>query len=149
MCIRDRLKGECFDEPFTPGFAVRESGTSTEIARAAEMINNAKKPVFYVGQGVVSSGASELLRACAKHANIPVTTTLQALGAFDERDEMSLHMLGMHGSAYANWAMRDADVIIAVGARFDDRITGNPKNCLLYTSPSPRDLSTSRMPSSA
>jgi len=121
------LKGECFDEPYTPGFHIREFGTSTEVDRAAEMINNAKRPVFYVGQGVINSGASELLRECAKKANIPVTTTLQALGAYDEREPESLHMLGMHGSAYANWAMRDADVVIAVGARFDDRITGNPK----------------------
>lgn len=120
------LKGPCFDEPFTPGFAVRELGTSTEIERAAKMINNAKRPVFYVGAGCVNSGGSALLRECAKKANIPVTTTLQALGAYDEREPGSLHMLGMHGSAYANWAMRDADCVIAVGARFDDRITGNP-----------------------
>ncbi|MEM9019090.1 MAG: biosynthetic-type acetolactate synthase large subunit [Planctomycetota bacterium] len=119
-------KKPCFDEPYTPGYHVRELGTSSEVERAAAMINHAKRPVFYVGQGVVSSGGSDLLRQCAQKANIPVTTTLQALGAFDERDPKSLHMLGMHGSAYANWAMRDADCIISVGARFDDRITGNP-----------------------
>ena len=120
-------KKPCYDEPYTPGYHVRELGTSSEVERAAAMINGAKRPVFYVGQGVISSGASDLLRECAKKANIPVTTTLQALGAFDERDPMSLHMLGMHGSAYANWAMRDADCIISVGARFDDRITGDTK----------------------
>ncbi len=108
-----------------PGYHIRELGTSAEVARAAEMINRAKRPIFYVGQGVLLSSAAEALRQCAEKANIPVTTTLQGLGAFDEHSPLSLHMLGMHGSAYANWAMRDADVIIAVGARFDDRVTGN------------------------
>ncbi|MFI4859818.1 MAG: biosynthetic-type acetolactate synthase large subunit [Phycisphaerales bacterium JB063] len=121
------LKKPCYAEPYTPGYHVRELGTSNEIQRVADMINNAKRPVFYVGQGCVASGASETLRACAKKANVPVTTTLQALGAFDERDPHALHMLGMHGSAYANWAMRDADCIISIGARFDDRITGDLK----------------------
>ena len=110
-----------------PGYHVRELGTSSEVERAAEMINRAERPVFYVGQGTVLSGASDLLRKIAAIGNIPVTTTLMGLGAFDEHDPLSLHMLGMHGGAYANWAMRDADCVIAVGARFDDRITGNPK----------------------
>ncbi|MFW6060825.1 MAG: biosynthetic-type acetolactate synthase large subunit [Phycisphaeraceae bacterium] len=112
--------------PHLPGYHIREAGTSSEIERAAHMINQAERPVFYVGQGAVLAGAHEVLRQCAEQGNIPVTTTLHGLGAFDERDPKSLHMLGMHGSAYANWAMRDADVIIAVGARFDDRVTGNP-----------------------
>lgn len=115
-----------YDEPYLPGYHIRELGTSEEVGRAAEMINNAERPVFYVGQGVITSGAHELLRACAIKANIPVTTTLQGLGAFDEHSPLSLHMLGMHGSAYANWAIRDSDCIIAVGARFDDRVTGDP-----------------------
>ena len=114
------------DQVHLPGYDVRELGTSSEIARAAEMINRAERPVFYVGQGVLLSGATELLRACAQRGNIPVTTTLQGLGAMDEDSPLSIHMLGMHGAAYANWAMRDADCIIAVGARFDDRITGKP-----------------------
>ncbi len=112
-------------EPNLPGYSIRELGSSSEIARAAEMINRAKRPVLYVGQGVIQSGAHQVLRACAAAAEIPVTTTLQGLGAVDEREELSLHMLGMHGSAYANWAMFHSDCIIAVGARFDDRVTGN------------------------
>lgn len=112
--------------PHLPGYHIRELGTSTEIQRAANMINQAKSPVFYTGQGVILSGAEGVLRQCVEKGNIPVTTTLQGLGAFDEHSPLSLHMLGMHGSAYANWAMRDADCVIAVGARFDDRITGNP-----------------------
>ncbi|MFP4145983.1 MAG: biosynthetic-type acetolactate synthase large subunit [Phycisphaeraceae bacterium] len=114
-------------EPHMPGYHIREAGTSSEIEKAAAMINGANKPVFYAGQGAILSGATEVLRECAEKASIPVTTTLQGLGALDETSDLSLHMLGMHGSVYANWAIRDADVIISVGARFDDRVTGNPK----------------------
>lgn len=95
------------------------------VRQAASLINQAKKPIIYAGNGVLSSPLGpELLAQLAKDGNIPVTTTLQGLGAFDEMDEKSLHMLGMHGSAYANFAMQEADVIIALGARFDDRVTG-------------------------
>jgi len=118
------LNEPVYDQPNLPGYYIRELGTSSEIQRVAEMINGAKKPLFYVGQGAILSGATKVLRQCAEKANIPVTTTLQGLGAFDEHSPLSLDMLGMHGSAYANWAMRDADCIIAVGARFDDRVTG-------------------------
>jgi acetolactate synthase-1/2/3 large subunit len=89
------------------------------------MINDAERPVLYVGHGVVCSGSTELLRQFAEKAQLPVTTTLQGLGAFDELSPLSLHMLGMHGSAYANLAMQNADLIVAIGARFDDRVTGN------------------------
>lgn len=96
------------------------------IRRAAEIINNAKSPVILAGQGVIcSKGGPELLKILADKASIPVTTTLHGLGAFDELDEKSLHMLGMHGSAYANMAIQNADVIIALGARFDERVTCN------------------------
>ena len=96
------------------------------IKRSADLINISKKPVIYAGQGMVSTpDGPKLLKELADKASIPVTTTLQGLGAFDELDDKSLHMLGMHGSAYANMAIQEADVIIALGARFDDRITGN------------------------
>ncbi|EAW24614.1 acetolactate synthase [Aspergillus fischeri NRRL 181] len=99
---------------------------SKTFHRIAELIDVAKRPVIYAGQGVVSSlNGSELLRQLADRSSIPVTTTLQGLGAFDELDEKSLHMLGMHGSAYANMAMQEADLILALGARFDDRVTLN------------------------
>lgn len=94
------------------------------ISRVAKLINIAKKPVIYAGNGVIcSENGPALLRELADKASIPVTTTLQGLGAFDELDEKSLHMLGMHGSAYANMAMQEADLIIALGGRFDDRVT--------------------------
>jgi len=94
------------------------------IGRAAKLINIAKKPIIYAGQGIMGSPSGPvLLKELAEKANIPVTTTLQGLGSFDELDPKSLHMLGMHGSAYANMAMQEADLIIALGARFDDRVT--------------------------
>jgi acetolactate synthase-1/2/3 large subunit len=96
------------------------------IERVAALINIAKKPVIYAGQGVISQpDGPRFLKELSDKAQIPVTTTLQGLGGFDELDPKSLHMLGMHGSAYANMAMQEADLIIALGARFDDRVTGS------------------------
>lgn len=96
------------------------------IKRVADLVNVAKKPVIYAGQGLIARPEGpEILKAFAEKAQIPVTTTLQGLGGFDELDNKSLHMLGMHGSPYANMAMQEADLIIAAGARFDDRVTGS------------------------
>lgn len=118
--------------PTTPSAASRAAIELTKkqldgsIGRVADLINMAKKPVIYAGQGVIcSENGPEILKALAEKASLPVTTTLQGLGAFDELDEKALHMLGMHGSAYANMAMQEADLIIALGARFDDRVTLN------------------------
>lgn len=96
------------------------------IQRVARLVNMAKKPVIYAGQGMIAlPEGPKLLKQLADKACIPVTTTVQGLGGFDELDEKSLHMLGMHGSPYANLAVQDADLIIALGARFDDRVTGS------------------------
>ena len=96
------------------------------IKRVAGLIDISKKPIIYAGQGVISNPEGpKLLKELADKASIPVTTTLQGLGGFDELDEKALHMLGMHGSAYANLSMQEADLIIALGARFDDRVTGS------------------------
>lgn len=95
------------------------------IKRVAHLINMSKKPVIYAGQGMIAlPEGPKLLKELADKASIPVTTTLQGLGGFDELDEKSLHMLGMHGSPYANMAIQEADLVIALGARFDDRVTG-------------------------
>ncbi|KAI0429552.1 thiamine diphosphate-binding protein [Xylaria sp. FL1042] len=103
-----------------------EKQLNTSLRHAAELIKVAKQPIIYAGQGIIQSkGGTELLRELANKCSIPVTTTLQGLGAFDERDEKSLHMLGMHGMAYANMSMQEADLIIALGARFDDRVVLN------------------------
>ncbi|RLN75962.1 hypothetical protein BBJ28_00009588, partial [Nothophytophthora sp. Chile5] len=92
------------------------------LETAVKLINQAKKPIIFAGAG--AQHASDELRALARQANIPVTTSLQGMGAFDERDPLSLHMLGMHGSVYANKAIQESDCIITLGARFDDRVTG-------------------------
>ncbi len=107
-----------------PGYRVRTKGHARQISMAAEAINNSKQPVLYVGGGVISANASEELRAVAEKANVPVTTTLLGLGSYDQSRPESLDMLGMHGTAYANYAVQECDLLIAVGARFDDRVTG-------------------------
>jgi acetolactate synthase-1/2/3 large subunit len=94
------------------------------LRRAALAITNSLRPVLYVGGGVISANASGELTRLAKKLRLPVTTTLMGKGAFPETDTQSLGMLGMHGTAYANHAMHECDLIIAVGARFDDRVTG-------------------------
>ena len=108
-----------------PGYRPVIKGNRRQIKRAAEAINAAERPLLYVGGGVIISGASDLLRQLAIQGNLPVTTTLMGLGAFPEDHPLSLKMLGMHGTAFANYAVQESDLLIAVGARFDDRITGD------------------------
>ncbi|MEJ2704802.1 MAG: biosynthetic-type acetolactate synthase large subunit [Sedimentisphaerales bacterium] len=107
-----------------PGYRVRTKGHARQITTAANAINKSERPVLYVGGGVIAANASEELRALAEKAHLPVTMTLLGLGAYDQRKPESLDMLGMHGSAYANYAVQECDLMIAVGARFDDRVTG-------------------------
>ncbi|MFC1712081.1 biosynthetic-type acetolactate synthase large subunit [Candidatus Poribacteria bacterium] len=106
------------------GYRPTYEGHPRQIASAAEAINDAKKPVIYAGGGVIISGAHKELTELAEKAGIPVTTTLLGLGGFPETSELSLSMLGMHGTGYANHAVMESDLLIAVGARFDDRVTG-------------------------
>jgi acetolactate synthase-1/2/3 large subunit len=111
--------------PANPLVSAQGTCETELIQSAAKLINQAQRPLVYAGNGILSTERGpELLRQLSEQGNIPVTTSLQGLGAFDELDDRSLHMLGMHGSAYANLAMQQADVIIALGARFDDRVTG-------------------------
>ncbi len=107
-----------------PGYRLKTTVHMRQIKMAVDAINEAQRPVLYVGGGVIISGATEALRALAHKARIPVTTTLMSMGTFDESDPLALQMLGMHGSASANYAVQDCDLLIAVGARFDDRVTG-------------------------
>jgi acetolactate synthase I/II/III large subunit len=105
-----------------------ESGVTCDpkqARRAAEAIAAARRPVLYAGGGVVHAEAADELTALARLAELPVTTTLMALGAFPASDRRWLGMLGMHGTRTANWAIDEADLIVAVGARFDDRVTGD------------------------
>jgi acetolactate synthase-1/2/3 large subunit len=108
------------------GYQPKLKGDLDKIRQAVEMMAAAKRPLFYTGGGVVNSGraASDLLRELVKLTGFPITSTLMGLGAFPAADQQWLGMLGMHGTWEANWAMHDCDLMIAVGARFDDRITG-------------------------
>ena len=99
-------------------------GHPGQIKRAAKLLARAKKPVLYVGGGVISSDASAELRELAELGQFPLTQTLMGLGAFPMEHPLSLDMLGMHGSYYANMAVHNSDVLVAIGARFDDRVTG-------------------------
>jgi acetolactate synthase I/II/III large subunit len=107
------------------GYKPHTTGNLRQIKLAAEAINASQRPVIYAGGGVIIAGASDLLRRLAEKANCPVTTTLLGLGCFSERSPLSLQMLGMHGTAYANYAVTESDLLVAIGARFDDRITGD------------------------
>lgn len=102
----------------------RVKGHGIQIRRAAEAIAAASRPVLYVGGGAITAGAHEQVRELAERTNTVVTTTLMGKGIIDETHNLSLGMLGMHGTAYANHAVHNCDLLIAIGARFDDRVTG-------------------------
>jgi acetolactate synthase I/II/III large subunit len=108
------------------GYRPKLKGDLARIKAAIELMQNAKRPLFYTGGGVVNSGpeASQLLRELVKLTGFPITSTLMGLGAFPASDPQWIGMLGMHGTYEANLSMHDCDVMICVGARFDDRITG-------------------------
>jgi acetolactate synthase-1/2/3 large subunit len=122
---------EEFDyEPVEPGtvkltgYRPTVKGNPRQINQALNLIRHARRPLLYVGGGAIASGAHAELRQLAELFQIPVTTTLMGKGAFDEFHPLAVGMLGMHGTAYANFAVSDCDLLIAVGARFDDRVTG-------------------------
>lgn len=110
-----------------PGYRLKTTGHSRQVQMAAKAINKSQRPVLYVGGGVIIANAAEELRAFAKKANLPVTMTLLGLGSYDQHEPTCLDMLGMHGSAYANYAVQECDLLVAVGARFEDRVTGKLK----------------------
>jgi len=99
-------------------------GHPVQIQRALKLIMKSKKPILYVGGGIISSNASKELTLFAERLGIPVTMTLMGLGSFPGNHSLSLGMLGMHGTYRANMAVMDADLLIAIGTRFDDRVTG-------------------------
>jgi acetolactate synthase I/II/III large subunit len=107
-----------------PGYKPTIKGHPKQIREAARVIAAAERPVIYAGGGVIISGASDELREMARYGHIPVTTTLTGKGCFPEDHELSMGMVGMHGTPYANYALSQADLIFAVGVRFDDRVTG-------------------------
>jgi acetolactate synthase I/II/III large subunit len=107
-----------------PSFKPTTNGNHSQIAKAAKMISEAKKPLFYAGGGVMLGEAWKELTTLAERLNVPVTTTLMGLGCFPESKSQSLGMLGMHGTWAANMATTECDLLVAIGARFDDRVTG-------------------------
>ncbi|MEY2645002.1 MAG: Acetolactate synthase large subunit [Cyanobacteriota bacterium] len=106
------------------GFQLPPAADPAALAEALELIRQARRPLLYVGGGAISSGAHHQVQALAERFRLPVTTTLMGKGAFDEQHPLAVGMLGMHGTAYANFAVTECDLLIAAGARFDDRVTG-------------------------
>lgn len=106
------------------GYKPTYFGHPGQIKKAARLITKSKKPLIYAGGGVISSAAETELKTLAEKVNIPVTLTLMGLGGFPGTHPLCLGMLGMHGTAFANYAIMNADLVIAIGARFDDRVTG-------------------------
>src|SRR3982751_3419595 len=115
-----------------PGYRKRLETLTTDIIDGTEanhffeMLGESQRPLIYAGGGAVNGNASEELREFARAFDIPVVTTLMGIGAVDTTDPLSMRMLGMHGAAFANYAVDDCDFLIAIGARFDDRVAGNP-----------------------
>ena len=107
------------------GYHPVKRASDQELIEIIDLISEARQPVLYVGGGVISSNASEELYKFVKQTGVPVTTTLMGVGAYPETDELSMKWLGMHGTVAANYAVSESDVLLAFGARFDDRVTGN------------------------
>jgi len=110
-----------------PSYHPTVKGHPKQIEAMLRAIKEAERPVAYVGGGVISAGATEELAAFIRSANIPITTTLMGKGSFPENDPLSLGMLGMHGTRYANYAIYYSDLVLALGVRFDDRVAGDVK----------------------
>ena len=128
------------------GYKPTYKGHIGQIKRIVRAIAKSKRPIIYGGGGIIISEAAREVTALARKTGIPVTTTLMGLGAFPEDDKLSLGMLGMHGTAYANHAIQTADLIIAIGARFDDRVTGRidefaPKAKIIHIDIDPSSVS--------
>lgn len=110
-----------------PGYRPDLRASDAEYQQAVELINNAKRPIIFAGHGVMLSGATELVRELAERANIPIAMTLLGIGSFPALHPLNLGMMGMHGEAWVNQAIQEADLLLAFGMRFDDRVTGNVK----------------------
>lgn len=132
-----------------PGYRPNTRPHAKQVREAASMIVNAKQPVLYIGGGIVRSGASEVLLQLAQQTGIPVVTTLMARGAFPDSHPLNLGMPGMHGTVPAVGALQKSDLIIALGARFDDRVTGHlpsfaPKAAVIHADIDPAEISKNR-----
>ena len=108
------------------GYTPDRKASQEDLIEVLKMIEASKSPLICAGGGIISSNASAALRQFVKLTQIPIVTTLMGIGAFPENNPLSLQLLGMHGTAYANWASKETDLFLAFGCRFDDRVTGNP-----------------------
>jgi acetolactate synthase-1/2/3 large subunit len=124
----DLSKADIPYEPVTdvhlPGYQPRTTGNAKQIRQAARALAASRRPVFYTGGGVISAGAHEELRELVREGGFPITSTLMGLGAYPAPDPQWIGMLGMHGTRTANYTIDEADLVVAIGARFDDRVTG-------------------------
>ncbi|KAB2953481.1 biosynthetic-type acetolactate synthase large subunit [Heliorestis acidaminivorans] len=129
---KDVLQAKCtaeidIEEIELPGYRPTLKGHKSQIKNAAKLIDQAERPVIMVGGGIIHAKATDEIFELATKANIPVATTLMAVSAFPELNPLSLGLMGMHGTAYANLAVSNADLVIGIGVRFGDRATGNPE----------------------
>jgi len=124
--VQQKLTNANFPESIDlVGYHPVKEAEDAELEQLLDLVAKAERPVLYVGGGIISANATDDLYLFAKTCGIPVTTTLMGVGAFPETDELSMKWLGMHGSATGNYAVADSDLLLAFGARFDDRVTGN------------------------
>ncbi len=133
------------EEPVLPGYRPTLHGNPRQVAQAATFINGAQRPLILAGRGIILAGAEAELRELAERAGIPVVSTLLGIGTLPETHPLSLGMGGMHGEAYANLAVQEADVLIAIGSRFDDRLTGTlhkfaPKAAIIHIDIDPAEI---------
>ncbi len=131
--IKDETVFNYPDDIELKGYKPKYHGHLNQIKKAAKMIEESKRPLLYVGGGVIMSGGHRELRLLAQENNLPVTMTLQGLGAFPGTEPQSLGMLGMHGTYWANQAVNNCDLLISLGARFDDRVTGDVESFSPYS----------------
>ena len=142
----DEIDFEYPDKVHLNGYKPVKTGHKMQIKRGAEAIIKARRPVIYVGGGIISSNASKELINLAETINAPVTTTLMAKGAFPDTHPLCVGMPGMHGTKYANFAIQESDLLIAIGVRFDDRVTGKvdsfaPNASIIHIDIDPAEIS--------
>ena len=134
-----------------PSYKPTVKGNVRQIRQAVDMIKEAKRPILYIGGGIIASHSERELLSVAESMQIPVVTTLMGSGAFPASHPLNLGHVGMHGSKYANYAITNADLLIAVGARFSDRVTGKladfaPYAKVFYVDVDPAEIGKNRMP---
>jgi acetolactate synthase-1/2/3 large subunit len=123
--VQNRTIMPDYDPPMNlPGYDPNRKASAKELAQVLELIRQSKRPIIYAGGGIAAANAPAELRAFAERTGIPVALTLMGLGSFPASHFLCLHMLGMHGTVYSNYAVNEADLLLALGVRFDDRVTG-------------------------